>query len=71
VNHSVEFVNPTTGVHTQNVESYWNKQKTKLKRMKGVFLDEISSYLDEFMWRERWEKHQGLHLTIYVPTFKG
>ena len=56
MNHSIEFVNPTTGVHTRNVESYWNRQKTKLKRMKGVVFDEISSYLDEFMWRERWGK---------------
>ena len=28
INHSVNFVEPTTGVHTQNVESYWNKVKT-------------------------------------------
>ena len=56
VNHSIEFVNPTTGVHTQNVESYWNRQKTKLKRMKGVVFSEITGYLDEFMWRERWGK---------------
>ena len=28
VNHSVEFVSPS-GVHTQNVESYW---KIKLKK---------------------------------------
>jgi len=41
-----DTVNPNTGVHTQNVESYWNRQKTKLKRMKGVVFD---SYLDEFM----------------------
>ena len=33
VDHSVEFVNSTTGVHTQNVESYWNRVKIKLKRM--------------------------------------
>ncbi len=54
VNHSVEFVNSTTGTHTQNVESYWNRVKIKLKRMRGCHKDELSSYLDEFMWKERY-----------------
>ena len=53
VNHSINFVEPTTGVHTQNVESYWHRVKTKLKRMKGCLGDQLPSYLDEFMWRER------------------
>ena len=53
VNHSLEFVNPVTGVHTQHVESYWNQVKTKFKRMKGVHDTMLSSYLDEYMWRER------------------
>ena len=53
VNHSVEFVNSVTGVHTQNIESYWNRIKTKLKRMKGVRPDQLPSYLDEYMWREK------------------
>ena len=30
VNHSVMFVDPATGTHMQNVESYWNRCKTKL-----------------------------------------
>ena len=51
VNHSLHFVDPAT--HTQNVESYWNRVKGKFKRMKGVHEDMLSSYLDEFMWRER------------------
>ena len=53
VNHSVNFVELTTGVHTQNVESYWNRVKTKLKRMRGCHGEQLPSYLDEFMWRER------------------
>ena len=56
VNHSVTFVDPTTGVHTQNIESYWNRAKLKLKRMKGCHSHQIPSYLDEFMWRERYGK---------------
>jgi transposase-like protein len=53
VNHSIEFINPATGVQTQAIESYWNRVKTKFKRMKGVQETMLSSYLDEFMWRER------------------
>lgn len=62
VNHSVEFVNPSTGVHTQNIESYWNRVKTKFKRMKGVQNTMLSSYIDEFMWRERHGKSDSVAL---------
>ena len=55
VNHSMEFVSPS-GVHTQNIESYWNRTKMKLKRMRGCAAKEVPSYLDEFMWRERFGK---------------
>ena len=54
MNHSVTFVDPVTCVHMQNAESYWNRDKTKLKRMKGCHAHQIPSYLDEFMWRERY-----------------
>ena len=53
VNHQINFVDPVSGVHTQHVESYWNRSKTKLKRMKGCHAHQLPSYLDEFMWRER------------------
>ena len=39
VNHSLFFVDPVAGVHTQTIESYWNRVKTKLKTMKGVHGD--------------------------------
>ena len=52
VNHSIEFVDPVTGTHTQNVESYWNRVKIRFKKMKGCHESQLPSYLDEFMWRE-------------------
>ena len=53
VNHLLHFIDPGTGIHTQNVESYWNRVKGKFKRMKGVHEEIISLYVDEFMCRER------------------
>lgn len=56
VNHSLNVVDPETGVHTQTIESYWAKAKYKLKEMKDVSSDALSSYLDERMWRDRWAR---------------
>ena len=53
VNHSLHFVDPTSGVNTQTVESYWNRVKTKFKRMMGVTSAQLALHLDEFMWRKR------------------
>ena len=54
VDHSITFVDPITGTHTQHIESYWNRVKIKLKRMRGCHENQIASYLDEFMYRERY-----------------
>ena len=71
VNHSVTFVDPTTetstGTHTQHVESYWNRCKTKIKRMKDCVEHPIPSYLDEFMWRER---HGTSRLMAYTNILR-
>ncbi|XP_066924597.1 uncharacterized protein [Clytia hemisphaerica] len=52
VNHTYNFVNPANGAHTQNIESYWNKFKLVIKAMKGIELQYLQSYMDEFMWRD-------------------
>ena len=54
VNHSLHFVDPVTGVHTQHAESNWSTAKEKLKKMKGnTNPNFLIEYLHEFMWR-RW-----------------
>lgn len=58
VNHSVEFVT-STGVHTNTIESYWNRVKMKIKSMRGCTRDQLSSYLDEYMWKERYGRTAG------------
>ena len=68
VNHSVTFVDPTTGTHTQNVESYWNRAKMKLKRMRGCHATQLPGYLDEFMWRERGSTDISGHVLYSCTT---
>ena len=56
--HSVEFVNSITGVHTQNMGSYWNTvglymQDLTLGVDDGVYRHQLAFYLGEFMWREK------------------
>ena len=54
VNHSVNFVDPASGVHTQNAESNRSAAKEKLKKMKGnTNSNFLQEYLQEFTWR-RW-----------------
>ena len=51
VNHSENFVDPYTGVHTNTVEGVWKAVKKKLKRMCDTFKYQLPSYLDEFNWQ--------------------
>uniref|UniRef100_A0A7M5VCQ3 ISXO2-like transposase domain-containing protein n=1 Tax=Clytia hemisphaerica TaxID=252671 RepID=A0A7M5VCQ3_9CNID len=60
VNHTNHFVDPLTGAHTQNIESYWNRFKLKIKAMKGIRRADLQSYMDEFMWRDWYGLDQPL-----------
>lgn len=70
VNHSVNFVDPGTGVHTQSIESYWTKTKYTFKVMKGVAADSLPSYLEERMWRDVGMLRQKMHSRASTITYR-
>jgi len=53
VNHTQHYVNPATGVHTNNIEARWAACKGTFKRRNGVTRSQIPSYIDEYMWRSK------------------
>ncbi|HEX4850162.1 MAG TPA: IS1595 family transposase [Puia sp.] len=57
--HEDHFVDPETGVHTNAVESWWQRCKRRFKRILGTSDELLCSYLDEFLWRERYGKTIG------------
>ena len=52
VNHSRNFVNPQNGVHTQTVESLWNRLKRFFRRRGLTNRSKLDEYLAEFYYRE-------------------
>ena len=50
--HRLNFVNPVPGVHTQEIDSYWNSWNLGQKTRRGIRREDMLSYLDEQMWRQ-------------------
>ncbi|CAF4334028.1 unnamed protein product [Rotaria sp. Silwood2] len=57
VNHSENFVDPTTSTHTQNIENLWMCMKRKKKAPMGQHVTLLGTHLIEFMWRQRFGDH--------------
>jgi hypothetical protein len=55
VNHSINFVDPDTGAHTQSIESNWQKFKMENKKRYGTHRNFLQSYIDEFILRKRFK----------------
>ena len=62
VNDSLNFVDPATGTHVQNIESYWKRAKRKIKHMKGCHATELMSS------GEVWQKLKTLPSVTFART---
>ena len=68
VNHSISFVEPTTGVHTQNIENTWMRVKRKQKKQGGLSRHLLNTYLEEFMWRQQFGDKPLKNLILQINS---
>lgn len=66
VNHSLEFKDSTTGVHTNTIEGYWNGIKLSLAP-RNRSKDSISDHLFEHIWRR---KNKGREWTALLNALQ-
>ena len=55
--HENHYVDPITGIHTNNVEAFWQRCKRTFKRIYGTSRDLLASHIDEFLWKDRHGKN--------------
>lgn len=51
VNHKENFVDPITGVHTQNIERIWREMRANIPRF-GIREYHYEAYLAEFVFKK-------------------
>ena len=57
VKHKLYFVDPNSGVHTQNIESFWNKMKRVTKSMNGISKIRLPGLLSELMFKDEFKSN--------------
>ena len=80
VNHRYNFVNPTTGVHTNTIEGTWHAIKAKInqRHRTSTFVNE---HLQAFIWRRQnrtrlWDafveviQYRAAHPVALIPTHR-
>ena len=70
VNHSLNFVDPESGCHTQHIESFWNRIKRRIKAMNGLTNRSLILYLAEFMWKDNY-RGRALFVLIGMLHYEG
>ena len=50
--HKDHFIDPRTGIHTQDVKSAWSRLKYNIKQEMGIRRGNLQSFRNEEMWRQ-------------------
>ncbi|PIO75150.1 hypothetical protein TELCIR_02810 [Teladorsagia circumcincta] len=61
VNHSQNFVDPISGVHTQRIESAWSHIKRLIKKKNGLPGELWDDHFFEALWK--WQRKDDTRLT--------
>ena len=64
VNHTDSFVDPDTRLHTQAIESQWNKCKSLIKAQKGIIGGKLDVILAELIWKNNISEREGFQSVI-------
>ena len=68
VNHSIHFVHPASGERTQNIENTWQRVKHKQKKPGDSPRPLINTYLQEFMWRQKFGDKPFTNLVLQIAS---
>ncbi|GBN48473.1 hypothetical protein AVEN_210071-1 [Araneus ventricosus] len=66
INHSKNFKDPVTGVHTNGIEDTWNAIKTDFRKQGTRKVEgQFDTYLAEYMW---WRSYRGASMKSLFPS---
>lgn len=57
MNHSINFVDPNTGAHTQNIERTWRTARARIPKY-GCREEHMIGHISEYLFRSRFEDHR-------------
>ena len=66
--HAGNFVDPATGIHTQEAESAWANLKAPIKARRGISRDDVQTYVDDRMWRQ-WRGLDNIIVSMLALSF--